>query len=148
MPVRHDRIQNPPLEVVLQVRDVQTSIRFYRDLLGFELFGEIVRSEERGLVALRLGSSVLKMRYRTAPLRAGVDASLEEPVYGVGFTIRVDNLRELLEECAATGVTIERGETPLPFGVVGTVATIRDPDGNLIELVGGDPPWQPLDVHA
>ena len=127
--------------VGLCVRDLERSTRFYVDLLGFEPDGELTVPDDPtatllgldppvGLraVYLRLGSFRLELLHyaeRTPSART-------RPMDELGLThlsIGVDDPRALLERVEAHGGTL------LPSTDIGVAAFIRDPDGQLIELL-------------
>jgi catechol 2,3-dioxygenase-like lactoylglutathione lyase family enzyme len=132
------------VQIGLQVRDPAASLHFYRDVLGFELVSEI--RHDRCLWALRLANTVVKLVLDPTPLAGAnprIGFTTDERRYGMfQLVLSITNVRELLEECSAEGVEIDVPFVPWPEGVSGTVgggyAWIRDPDGNVVQLVQGD----------
>ena len=114
------------LLVQLQVKELERSIRFYRDVLGFELterrddlaFAHIAT----GLDGLQLGLSVGE----TAPQPGTVV---------LNFDVRGD-LEALRGELEKKGVTF-LGPTQVIPGKV-RLATFKDPDGYSVRLAGED----------
>jgi lactoylglutathione lyase len=118
--------------VNLYTRDIEAALRFYRDLLGFE---ETFRTPADGVpehVELRLGGFLLALGTVEAALRAhGVTAAPGAPaVVVVVWTSDVDAAYERL---TAEGVPVV--QPPHDTGNDNRNALLRDPDGNLVEIV-------------
>jgi len=128
------------LYVALRVTETARSVAFYRDMLGFEVVGEVtLRGAETGRalgVAVEALDAVLLERdgFRMELLRT--DASVEHVVPTCGLShlaLAVDDLATTLHSLRDRGVTIEAGTlTELAPGVATCV--IRDPDGFPIVL--------------
>lgn len=127
--------------VGLCVADLDRSLRFYVDLLGFERDGELAVPDDPtarllgldppvGLraVYLRLGDFRLELLHyadRTPQAR-------ERPMDELGLThlsFGVDDHRALLERVEAYGGTVVRATD------IGVAAFVRDPDGQLLEIL-------------
>lgn len=133
------------------VSDVERSIAFYRDGLGFQPVHELRVEGEPSDTLLKLrdvrlhavylerdGVRIELLHYQSpkSPARAPVRSMND-----LGFThlsVVVDDIDAALEPLEAAGATIER-DTRIRFGDRTVAAMIRDPDGLLIELVLGDP---------
>ena len=115
-----------------RVRDVERSLRFYRDVLGLEPLGlEEHRRGERSLVSLRVTPTfILHLR--------------PDPDFGPVPTGGYDHLALVLEgtdpealakHLADSGVEIERSsESVVGARGEGPALYVRDPDGYRIEL--------------
>lgn len=122
--------------LVLRVRDLARSIRFYGDVLGCQ----VVRQREHlGLVHLRAGTSMIDLVSVDGALgaRGGAPASDE------GRNVDHLCLRiEPFDEVALRAHLADAGITPSPtatnFGAEGDGPSLyfKDPDGNTIELKG------------
>lgn len=122
--------------LVLRVRDLARSIRFYSELLGCE----VVRQREHlGLVHLRAGASMIDLVSVDGMLgaRGGAAAGAE------GRNVDHLCLRiEPFDEAALRAHLANAGITPAPtainFGAEGDGPSLyfTDPDGNTIELKG------------
>ena len=123
--------------VVLRVADLPTALAFYETVLGCWL----ERAQENiGLWQLRAGSSLVDLvnvegvvgrRGGPAPARDGHNMD------HVAIAIRPFDREALEAHLAAHGVEIEGG-SEAKYGATGEAPslTIRDPDGNMIELMG------------
>lgn len=125
----------------LYVKDVQKSLAFYRDVLGFEVRGEWTPDGQPtswGYVALNdcevmFGSlhSAYEGMYALAPEER---APLEQNRWGVGVTVyfrhAVPDVDAYCEQVKAAGGTIARGPETAPYGW--RMFFVRDPDGYLL----------------
>jgi len=140
------------------VSDWERSLRFYRDLLGFEYRSELQIAGEPSTTLLQLPDVELRALYLErdgtriellhypSPGHRG-DGS-PRPMNQLGLThlsLRVDNLAETLVQLKGAGVRIlEPTHIDIPAFAAAAIF-ITDPDGTLIELVQspGDPAAPP-----
>ena len=140
------------------VTDLDRSIRFYRDLLGFRFRSELqvrgepsdtllqLRDVDLHAVYLERDGTRLELLYYAAPVAVGDGGA--RPMNGRGLThlsLRVDSVRDTLETLRAAGVRV-LDETRIDVPDFGAAAIfVADPDGTLIELVQapGDPEAPP-----
>ena len=118
--------------VNLYTADIEAGLRFYRDLLGFE---ETFRTPIEGVpehVELTLNGFALGLgTVQAAKTVHGVDASPGSPAMVlVVWTDDVDTAFELLK---SAGVPVV--QPPHDTGNNNRNALLRDPDGNLVEIV-------------
>ena len=122
--------------VVLRVRDLAASLRFYRDALGCKVERA---SDALGLFQLRAGESLIDLVPLDGPLGQLGGA-------GPGAEARnVDHLALGLAGFDPVAIAahlrehgIEPGEVAERYGAdgVGPSMYVRDPDGNVVELKG------------
>ena len=115
------------------VTDVEASLAFYRDTLGFTDAGEmpIPGGTMRRLMC---GSSVIKLLSpgRTPPAVAPPGGIQGATGYRY-WTITIKNLAALVDQCSSAGYTVAIPVTVLRPGV--TIAIVEDPDGNWVEFL-------------
>lgn len=128
--------------IVLRVRDLDASLRFYCGVLGCS---EERRLDELGLVQLRAGSALIDLVPVDSPLgRAGGAAAGPEGRNLDHFALRIEpfDAEELAAHLRAHDV--EPGEVAERYGSEGNGPSmyIVDPDGNQVELKGPPSPGQ------
>lgn len=147
-------LQGRVTHVGLCVSDMERSIRFYRDTLGFraaEDFPDVHVENEPAATLLQLPGVKLHAVYLE---RDGLRLELlhyERPrspvapprrtMSDLGFThlsIRVPDVDAAAAELEAAGASVQR-ETLLDLGGLRVAVFVRDPDGLPIELVLGVP---------
>lgn len=130
------------------VTDVERSIRFYRDLLGFTYRSELrvqgepsdtllrLRSVDLHAVYLERDGTRIELLYYASPTAVGSAAPRAMNARGLThLSLRVDSLAETLATLRAAGVQV-LDETHIDIPDFGAAAIfITDPDGTLIELV-------------
>jgi len=121
---------------VLYVRDLQRSLGFYRDLLGFEAIGEALGGRAMALVGAdrRTHHELLLIQVGDAP---GPLEGRRLGLYHLGIKVgdSKDELRAARDELAAAGVPIDGASDH----TVTWSLYVRDPDGNEVELYCDDP---------
>ncbi len=127
------RVTKDSIDLGIVVGDVQKSLAFYRDLLGFEFKGEMQMPGGGTMQRLLCGTTLLKLV--SAP-------TTPEPATGGGitgargyryFTISVSNLVEITEAVAAAGYKVTVSPRELRPGV--SISIVEDPDANLVEFL-------------
>lgn len=130
------------------VADLDRSIRFYRDLLGFRLRSELRIGGEPTSRLLRLPDTDLhavylerdgmriELLYYHAPRAAGDGKPRSMHERGLThLSLRVDHLAELLRHMRGAGVEIlDDSRIDIPE-FQSSAVFVCDPDGTLIELV-------------
>jgi len=119
--------------VAITVSDMERSVKFYRDILGFKVLGKLENPEAGSLfVYLDTGSAIIEL-FQFKEKGAPWDRNRNED-YGLKhFCFRVDSVDEVIERLKAAGVKIVLE----PFDATGGVriAFFEDPDGVRIELI-------------
>ncbi len=130
------------VDIGIVVRDIDAALSFYRDLLGFELVGQVKLQRGPHLATdiemwrLQCGASVIKLvRPCDEPTgknaRGGVDAA-----YGYRYwTIAVTNLDEVVAACDAAGYRVVIPPSELRPGA--RIAMVEDAEHNWVEFLAG-----------
>jgi catechol 2,3-dioxygenase-like lactoylglutathione lyase family enzyme len=120
--------------IVLRVRDLPRSLRFYREALGCTVEREL---EELGLTQLRAGRSLIDLVTADGPLGSRACAGAVEPNLE-HFCLSVVPFEEdaLRSHLAAHGIAAEEPASRYGAEGEGRSFYIADPDGNRIELKG------------
>ena len=118
--------------VNLYTHDIEAGLRFYRDLLGFT---ETFRTPAEGTpehVELELNGFGLGLGTVEAARRVhGVDASPGSPAMVV--VVWTDDVDRAFAQLVASGAPVV--QPPHNTGRHNRNALLRDPDGNLVEIV-------------
>lgn len=122
---------NSPL-VNLYTRDIEAGLRFYRDLFGFT---ETFRTPTEGVpshVELRLDGFTVGLGTVEAARRVhGVEAEPGSPA--MVLVVWTDDVDRAYQALVAAGVPAV--QPPHDTGNNNRNALLRDPDGNLVEIV-------------
>jgi glyoxylase I family protein len=116
------------------VADIDKSLAFYRDFLGFPFEQKMPFSKTTTLHFLKAGDGSIKLWEVTSP-PAATDAGFPlDAARGYRYiTFTVSNLDEVAAEAEAAGIKLLVPATELMPGV--KIAILADPDGNAVELV-------------
>jgi lactoylglutathione lyase len=118
--------------VNLYTRDIEAALSFYRDLLGF---AETFRTPTEGVpehVELRLNGFTVGLGTVEAARRVhGVVAAPGSPA--MVLVVWTDDVDKDYAELVAAGVPVI--QSPHNTGNDNRSALLRDPDGNLVEIV-------------
>ena len=118
--------------VNLYTRDIEAGLRFYRDLLDFR---ETFRAPKKGTlehVELTLNGFGLGLGTVEAAKRVhGVDASPGSPA--MVLVVWTDDVDKAFEKLRSAGAPVV--QPPHDTGNNNRNALLRDPDGNLVEIV-------------
>lgn len=119
--------------VVLYVRDLERSLRFYRDLVGLSLAGRIFDGRAAMLSGGRTHHELLLIEVGSAP---GPLQGRRIGLYHTGWKVG-----ESLEGLRAVKTRLEQAGVPIDGMSDHTVSQslyVRDPDGNEVELFVDD----------
>jgi lactoylglutathione lyase len=123
--------------VNLYTRDIGAGLHFYRDLLGFK---ETFRAPAEGVpehVELQLDGFTVGLGTVEAAKRVhDVEAAPGSPA--MVLVVWTDDVDDACKELAAAGVPVL--QAPHNTGNNNRNALLRDPDGNLVEIVAKVPP--------
>jgi lactoylglutathione lyase len=118
--------------VNLYTNDIEAGLRFYRDRLGFEETFRTPRDGTPSHVELRLNGFALGLGTVEAARRVhGVEAAPGTPA--MVLVVWTDDVDVAYRELVAAGVPAV--QPPHDTGNNNRNALLRDPDGNLVEIV-------------
>jgi predicted enzyme related to lactoylglutathione lyase len=120
------------LMVRIFVRDFERAVRVYTETLGMKLS---MRADEMGWAQLGTAGAELALERDRGEREDGH----EEDLVGrfVGVSLAVEDIAQTYETLRARGVDFLRPPQVMPWG--GVLAHFRDPDGNVLTLVGTPP---------
>jgi catechol 2,3-dioxygenase len=115
--------------VVFYVRDLEVSLRFYRDLLGFQEVGRAFGGRASALTGGRTHHELLLIEVGHAP---GPPPGPRRGLYHIGIKVgdSLDELRAAYGELMAAGVDVQGTADH----TVSQSLYLADPDGNEVEL--------------
>lgn len=108
---------------ILSTPDMGPALRFYRDLLGFELMYQFPPEGEAGYVGLQLGPSHLGI---------GLDTDASQTTARFALWLYADDCDAAVERLRAQGVTVVEEPADQPWGE--RMAVVLDPDGNRVNI--------------
>ena len=132
-----DRIHH----AAIVVADIDASLRFWRDGLGFRV---VMDGTFEGDWKALFGIDATKVRSVMVGDPERADAGIVEFVQFIGaevplgfelLSLFVDDLDATLGQLGDGAVGLRRIEVDSPYGPV-PMATVRDPDGVLVEIIG------------
>ncbi|GJL51374.1 VOC family protein [Candidatus Nitrospira salsa] len=123
--------------VVFYVKDIERSLKFYRDLLGFQEVGRIFQGKAVALTSGRTHHELLLIEVGDAP---GPSQGTRRGLYHIGIKIgnSLDELRSAKHDIERAGVDI----AGMSDHTVSQSLYLKDPDGNEVELYVDDPASQ------
>ncbi|WP_455370475.1 VOC family protein [Petrachloros mirabilis] len=115
--------------VVFYVKDLERSLAFYRDLLGFKEVGRIFNGKAAALTSGRTHHELLLIHVGDAP---GPSPGPRRGLYHIGIKVgdSLEELRTAKRELEQAGITIDG----MSDHTVSQSLYLRDPDGNEVEL--------------
>jgi catechol 2,3-dioxygenase len=115
--------------VVFYVKDLERSLGFYRDLLGFNEVGRIFNGAAAALTSGRTHHELLLIQVGDAP---GPPNGRRRGLYHIGIKVgdSLDELRSAKQELEDADVSIDG----MSDHTVSQSLYLKDPDGNEVEL--------------
>ncbi|MDH4082968.1 MAG: VOC family protein [Nitrospira sp.] len=115
--------------VVFYVKDLEQSLGFYRDLLGFTEVGRIFNGAAAALTSGRTHHELLLIQVGDVP---GPSAGRRRGLYHIGIKVgdSLDELRQAKRELEQIGIPIDG----MSDHTVSQSLYLKDPDGNEVEL--------------
>ncbi len=119
--------------VVFYVKDLETSLSFYRDVLGFEEIGRIFDGKAAGLTSGRTHHELLLIEVGNAP---APPQGVRRGLYHIGIKIgdSREELRSAKNDLEQSGIEI----SGMSDHTVSQSLYLHDPDGNEVELYVDD----------
>jgi catechol 2,3-dioxygenase-like lactoylglutathione lyase family enzyme len=124
-------LAKPAFDLGIVTADIDASLRFYRDLLGFVPL--MTMPTAGGDLHLLIAGEMLIKLLDAPGAPAGAKGDIPDATGFRYLTFWITNLDELLGELTAAGVEVLRE----PFVVVTntTAVLVYDPDGNVVEFL-------------
>lgn len=115
--------------VVFYVKDLERSLAFYRDLVGFHEIGRMFGGKAAALTSGRTHHELLLIEVGEAP---APPSGARRGLYHIGIKIgdSLDTLREAKKELERAGIPI----TGMSDHTVTQSLYLHDPDGNEVEV--------------
>lgn len=115
--------------VVFYVKNLQQSLAFYRDLLGFKEIGRVFDGAAAALTSGRTHHELLLIQVGDAP---GPPSGRRRGLYHIGIKVgdSLDELRTAKQELERAGIPIDG----MSDHTISQSLYLRDPDGNEVEL--------------
>ena len=128
--------------IAITVQDLERSVAFYRDLLGFDVLGQrLLDDGSITLVFLRSKGACLELfEYRGQDAHTATDVPNTTGGYK-HVALQTDDVDALAAKLKAAGVPFHLDPLDATGGV--RLAFFRDPDGNELEIVSGTPNLAP-----
>jgi catechol 2,3-dioxygenase len=125
--------------VVWYVKDLERSLTFYRDLIGFQEIGRAFNGKAAALTSGRTHHELLLIEVGNAPAPPG---GRRLGLYHIGIKVgdSLEELRRAKEEFEQAGIAI----SGLSDHTVSQSLYLEDPDGNEVEIYVDNPQvnWQ------
>jgi catechol 2,3-dioxygenase len=120
--------------VVWYVKNLEQSLAFYRDLLGFREIGRVFNGKAAALTSGRTHHELLLIEVGNAP---PPPTGRRRGIYHIGIKIgeSLEELRDAKKELEQAGITI----SGLSDHTVSQSLYLSDPDGNEVELYVDNP---------
>jgi catechol 2,3-dioxygenase len=115
--------------VVFYVKNLEQSLAFYRDLLGFKEIGRVFDGAAAALTSGRTHHELLLIQVGDAP---GPPSGRRRGLYHIGIKVgdSLDELRAAKQELERAGIPIDG----MSDHTISQSLYLRDPDGNEVEL--------------
>ena len=121
------------IDLGIVVSDVERSLAFYRDVLGFEFIAETPMGGGSTMQRLMCGDSMIKLVKHATNPQAGIAGGIGGATGIRYFTINCSNVADMVATCEAAGAAVPVPPSEIRPGV--TMAIVEDPDGNWVEFV-------------
>lgn len=119
-------------EVVLNVKDLQESLRFYRDELGLELIGTPPGATAPVFLKAGSGKAGVPQMVVLVPLEEGSEFLGPRTLHHLALEVPQERFEEISIRLDSLGYELRLGEHPV---IKSWTAYLDDPDGNEVELI-------------
>jgi catechol 2,3-dioxygenase-like lactoylglutathione lyase family enzyme len=131
------KITKPALDLGIITRDAAPMLAFYQKMLGLTLESVIPMPSGGTMHRLKVGESILKIVQLDKPPAADAVPGGIPAATGIRyFTLHVSNLQDVVDGCDQGGYKIVVPIKTIRPGV--SIAIVKDPDGNWLELLQTD----------
>lgn len=128
--------------IAVTVQDMERAVTFYRDVLGFEVLGQLLLNEGTfKLVYLQAGAARIELFAFTEEGRRSETVDRNEDLGFKHIAFSVDDVDAVARRLKAHEVPFTVEPADAPGGV--RLAFFHDPDGNLLEIVDRLPDMAP-----
>jgi catechol 2,3-dioxygenase-like lactoylglutathione lyase family enzyme len=128
------KLTKDSIDLGVVVRDSEVALRFYRDTLGLEHLMDTPVPGGGTMHRLACGTTLVKLvRLPEVPEAANPPGGLQGATGLRYFTISIDNLQDVLDECAAAGYPVIWQKREVRPGVF--VGMVEDGEGNWVEFL-------------
>lgn len=124
----------------IYVSDLEASVRFYRDLLGFDVVTTFKMPGDWPITYLRSGGGQVELLARPNVRRpdAPADPGMNAGIRHIGF--KTDDLEAVAARLRSAGVTFKSEPRAAGSGI-GRLMFVYDPDFNEVEIIQRDVDW-------
>ena len=122
------------IDLGIVTRDAEAALKFYRDTLGFEYQGDMPMPGGGTMHRLLCGESLIKViELAEAPAAEAPPGGIQGATGYRYWTLSIDNLSEVLQQCQAAGYQVVMPKTEIRPGI--SIGFVADPDGNWVEFL-------------
>jgi methylmalonyl-CoA epimerase len=130
--------------LAITVSNLQQSIRFYRDVLGFKVLGQLIQDDGNFIIVyLDMGNNKVLELFNFTEKGEPITTYNDKNIGIKHFAFRVDDVDETYRYLKAKNVEFTMGPTDAEGGV--RIAFFKDPDGILIEIIQGELDLKPYE---
>ncbi|MFA6984096.1 MAG: VOC family protein [Sedimentibacter sp.] len=130
--------------LAITVSNLQQSIRFYRDVLGFKVLGQLIQDDGNFIIVyLDMGNNKVLELFNFTEKGEPITTYNDKNIGIKHFAFKVDDVDETYRYLKAKNVEFTMEPTDAEGGV--RIAFFKDPDGILIEIIQGELDLKPYE---